>query len=163
MKKLVLVAMLTSLAFASQSAMAGSSDGSGCGIGKTLLKGDSGVGAHVGAWILNHILLPQSSSQTSGILGCDTTTTVQNEQVKEIFVASNIDSLSVDMAQGEGEHLATLAALMGVAKDDQAKFFELTQKSYSSIFSTPKTDANMMLSALNHEMTMSPDLAVYVQ
>lgn len=162
MKKIVFLAMVTSLALTSQSAISAES-GAGCGIGKKVMEGESGTGAHIGAWFLNHALLPQSSSISSGILGCDTSQQVNNDQQKEKFVASNINNLSVDMAQGEGEHLATLASLMGVAEGDQAKFFELTQKSYSSIFSTPKTDANMMLSALNHEMTLNPDLAAYVQ
>lgn len=162
MKKVIFLTMLASLALTSQPAFSGES-GSGCGIGKTVLKGESGVGAHIGAWALNVMLLPQSSSMTSGILGCDPSKTVNNDQQKEVFVASNMDSLSVDMAQGEGEHLTTLATLMGVTKNDQAKFFALTQRSYSSIFSTPKTDANMMLSALSHEMTMNPELAIYVQ
>ena len=162
MKKIVFLAMVTSLALTSQSAIS-AENASGCGIGQKVMEGESGTGAHIGAWILNQMILPQSSSITSGILGCDASKQVNNDQQKETFVASNINSLSVDMAQGEGEHLTTLAALMGVAEDDQAKFFELTQKSYSSIFSTPKTNANMMLSALNHEMTLNPDLAAYVQ
>ena len=161
MKKLALL-LLTSLAFMSHSALA-TEKASGCGPGKLVLEGESGVGAHIGVVVINHIVQGTAFSVTTGTFGCDSSKTVSNEYQKEIFVASNIDSLSVDMAQGEGEHLTTLAALMGVAEDDQAKFFELTQKSYSSIFSTPKTDANMMLSALSHEMTMNSDLAIYVQ
>jgi len=162
MKKIVCIIAFSSLAFASQPAMS-SDTGPGCGIGKHLLSGESGIGANVAAWFLNHAILPQSSSQTSGILGCDTTKQVSNDQQKEKFVASNMDSLSVDMAQGEGDHLTTLASLMGVEEKDHAKFFELTQTNYGTIFGNTETDADMVLSTLNKEMAMSPNLATYVR
>ena len=162
MIKNILLITFASLALASQPAFS-KDTGAGCGIGKKLLDGETGVGAHVGAWALNKLILPQSFSQTSGILGCDTTQTVKNEYQKEEFVAENLDSLSVDMAQGQGEHLSILASLMGVAKEDRVEFFELTQKNYSKIFSSPKTDATMMLTALNKEMAMSPQLVTYVR
>lgn len=162
MNKTVFFIILSSLALISQPAMS-KDKGAGCGIGNKLMEGEAGVGAHVGAWALNRLLLPQSSSQTSGILGCDVTQQVNNDHQKKDFVASNIDSLSVDMAQGEGEHLSTLASLLGVAEVDHAKFFELTQKSYDKIYSNPETDATMMLSALSNEMAMDPQLATYVQ
>lgn len=161
MKKTVFLIILSSLALTSQPAMA-SDYGPGCGLGKFMVNGQSGVGPHVGAWFINK-LLPQSFSQTSGILGCDVTQTVSNDNQKEEFVASNMDNLSVDMAQGEGDHLTTLASLMGVAEKDQAKFFELTQKSYSTIFGSPETDASMVLSSLSNEMAMDSQLATYVR
>lgn len=162
MNKKVFFIVLSSLAFASQPVMA-KDYGPGCGIGKFLVNGQSGMGPHIGAWFLNHAIFPQSFSQTSGILGCDATQTVSNEHQKEEFVASNMDNLSVDMAQGEGDHLTILAALMGVAEEDHAKFFELTQKNYDKIYSSTETDANMMLSALSNEMALDPQLTTYVQ
>lgn len=152
---------VAAITMASQPAM--SKDyGPGCGIGKTLLEGETGVGAHVGAWFLNTQILPQSFSQTSGILGCDVTQQVNNEKQKELFIAENIDDLSVDMAKGQGDHLIILASLMGIAEKDQPKFFELTQTSYPTIFSSSTTDADMMIAALNSEMAVNPDLATYV-
>jgi len=163
MKRIIFFIAFSSLALASQPAIsAGNNTGPGCGVGKTVFDGDTGTGAHIGANILNS-LLSQSSSQTSGTSGCDTTTQVNNEQQKEKFVASNMDSLSADMAQGEGEHLATLASLMGLAEKDYAQFYELTQTNYEKIYSSPKTDATKMLTALNNEMAMNPQLATYVQ
>lgn len=162
MNKKILFIAFASLALTSQPAIS-KDPGAGCGLGEALIDGETGVGAHVGAWALNRLILPQSFSQTSGILGCDTTQMVNNDYQKEKFVASNMDNLSADMAQGEGDHLTILASLMGVAEEDRAKFFELTQKNYDKIYSSPKTDATMMLSALSNEMAMNPHLATYVR
>ena len=161
MKKILSVVILAALASVSQTGIA-KETGAGCGIGKKIMEGESGTGAHLAAWALNNMILPQSLSQTSGILGCDTSQQVNNDKQKELFIASNIDSLSVDMAQGKGEHLSILASLMGIARADQETFFELTQEKYASIFSSTDTDAHMMLTALNTQMAGKPELASYV-
>ena len=56
MKKIVFLAMVTSLALTSQSAFSGE-NASGCGIGKKVMEGESGTGAHIGAWALNNLIV----------------------------------------------------------------------------------------------------------
>jgi len=45
------------------------------------------------------------------------------EHKAEMFVASTFESLSQDMARGHGEHLASLATMMGVPVEHQPAFF----------------------------------------
>ena len=54
------------------------------------------------------------------------------ERKTEMFVASTFESLSEDMARGQGEHLASLATMIGVPVEDQPAFFALAQDRYLS-------------------------------
>ncbi|MDH5183817.1 MAG: DUF3015 domain-containing protein [Gammaproteobacteria bacterium] len=159
MKKIALTLATMALTLSSIPAMAAETGG-GCGVGKVLLEGQKGVGANVGASILNQVLLPQSSSMTSGIMGCDTTQVVKNGHDRETFATANRDELSVEMAQGQGNHLASLADIMGISEQHRADFYSLTQKKYESLNGS---DSAMMLGALDSAMSSHPALSVYVR
>ena len=71
---------------------------------------------------------------TAKAFGCPSCVT-EDGQVAEhakvkLFASTNWDNLSQDMAQGHGEHLASLAALLNVPANRQSKFFELAQERY---------------------------------
>ena len=71
---------------------------------------------------------------TAKAFGCPSCVT-EDGQVAEhakvkLFASTNWDNLSQDMAQGQGEHLASLAALFNVSADQQLAFFELAQGTY---------------------------------
>ena len=100
---------------------------------------------------------------TSGTLGCDPENTVSNEYQRKVFVASNMDNLAQEMAQGQGDHLASLAELMGVAKEDKPAFYSFTQDQYASLFSKPDVDAQQMLASLDSAMTTNPVLSKYAK
>jgi hypothetical protein len=51
----------------------------------------------------------------------------------EMFVASTFENLSVDMARGQGEHLASLATMMGIPVEHQPAFFSLAQDRYRTL------------------------------
>ena len=55
------------------------------------------------------------------------------EHKAEVFVASTFESLSQDMARGQGEHLASLATMMGVTVEHQPAFFSLAQDRYRTL------------------------------
>ena len=57
---------------------------------------------------------------------------VKNEQVN-VFASINFENLSQEMAQGQGEHLASLATLIGIPAVDQPAFFSLTQERYVAL------------------------------
>jgi hypothetical protein len=137
--------------------------GAGCGIGKVIMEGKSDKGSNIVASILNMILIPNTFFMTSGVLGCDTTQTVERENVRNTFVASNLDSLSSDMAQGQGEHLAALADVMGINQQDNSAFFALTQARYSELFDQPTVEAGQVLAALDQAMSDDPLLSKYVK
>ena len=159
MKKIALTLATMALTLSSIPAMAAETGG-GCGVGKVILEGQTGIGANFAASVLNQILLPQSSSMTSGIMGCDTTQVVKNGHDRETFAAANSDVLNVEMAQGQGNHLASLADIMGISEQHRADFYSLTQKKYEALSAA---DTATMLSALDNEMSSHPALAVYVR
>jgi hypothetical protein len=162
MKKQIVMG-LTFVAMAASASAALAEGTSGCGIGKVVMEGRSGKDANLIASILNQVLIPQSFSQTSGLMGCDTTKAVSNEYQRDTFVASNLDNLSVDIAQGQGDHLSALAGLMGIADKDKAAFYSVAQANYTNLFNSPQTTSKDMLGALNTAMLTNPDLAKYVR
>lgn len=145
----------TSMAFATEKA-------GGCGIGKEIMAGKTGLGSNLVAAILNNILIPNTFFMTTGILGCDTTKTVQNEQQGETFVASNMDTLAVEMAQGTGDHLAALASILGVAEADKAAFYSLAKDQYEPLFSATGATPATVLTTLNTAMLSDARLSQYV-
>src|SRR5918999_156829 len=50
------------------------------------------------------------------------------------FAVYNFDNLKEDMAQGRGQYLASLAALIGVPADRQARFFTVAQSRYPVVY-----------------------------
>ena len=133
--------------------------GAGCGLGSVLLEGKSGKGATIGASIIN-ISASQTSSMTSGLLGCDTTQVVGNDQATEIFVASNMDQLSSEVAQGGGEYLNVLANLMGIADEDRVAFHRVAQENYDSLFLTDG-DAKRVIESMEVAMLNDTSLSKY--
>jgi len=111
-------------------------DGVGCGLGSTILAGQDSKAANVLASFINSYLVPNTFFMTTGggVLGCDPTQTVQNEQATEVFVASNMDQLSSEVARGDGDYLNVLAVLMGIEAKDQAAFKKVTQDNFDQLF-----------------------------
>ena len=63
------------------------------------------------------------------------------------------------MAQGRGEHLASLATLLGVPEEAQPEFFALVQENYTRLVGSDHTTAVTMLQALQTAMAERPTLA----
>jgi hypothetical protein len=145
------------------SAAQAANDGAGCGLGKVVLGGKSGVGTNIGAGILNMTSGNQTFGMTSGTLGCDTSTTVQNEsKERDVFVASNIDNLSVDAAQGQGNYLASLAHIMAIEEQDKNSFYSLTQNRYEDLFVNSEKPEEV-LAALDMAMASDNQLSKYIR
>ncbi len=144
----------TSMTFATEKA-------GGCGIGKEIMAEKTGLGSNLIASMLNALPIPNTFFMTTGILGCDTTQTVQNEQQSEIFVARNMDTLAIEIAQGNGDHLAALATLLGVADADKPVFYSLAKDQYEPLFNTIETSPVTVLTALNTAMLNDTRLSQY--
>ncbi len=160
MKKSIILAV--ALAFSAVTSAQAAETGPGCGIGAEIMKGKSGKGANIVAAILNNALIPNTFFMTTGdgLMGCDPTKTVQREQAKEIFVASNMDSISSDAAKGHGNHLTALAYLIGVEERDMAAFERLTQSRYDELFAR-NTNAGDVLASLDRALSSDATLARY--
>lgn len=137
-------------------------DGSGCGLGAQILNGQSGKGAHIAAAILNSLVIPNTTFMTTGggLMGCDPTQTVQNDQATEIFVASNVDQLSSEAAQGGGEYLNVLAELMGIAEQDRLAFHRVAQENYDALF-VSDGDAKRIIKSMETAMLSDSSLSKY--
>lgn len=161
MKKFVMAACCVLALGSATAAYAGEKSG-GCGIGKEIMAGKTGLGPNLVAAILNNILIPNTFFMSTGILGCDTTKSVKNEQQGETFVASNMDTLAVEMAQGNGDHLAALASILGVADQDKSAFFSLAKDQYEPLFSATGATPSDVLTTFNTAMLNDPRLSQYV-
>src|SRR5206468_10011402 len=92
---------------------------------------------HVGPQVLmgttNWLPIPSQPFAISfGTSGCTNDKKFWAEEKAKVFAQISFDNLSQEMAQGQGEHLASLATLMGVPADHQAEFFAMTQEQYTS-------------------------------
>jgi hypothetical protein len=158
----MLCAMQTGIAVAS-----GVSDlGPGCGLGKVAWQ-DSKVDTNtVGAQLListtNNTILPwQAFGITTGIFGCKNNGKVWAEHKANMFASINFENVAQDMAQGGGEHLASLATLMGVPDEQQPGFFAMAQDRYTTFMDAGESSSVAMVKALNEAITAHPVLAKY--
>ena len=136
--------------------------GSGCGLGAEVLEGKSGKGSNIAAALLNNIVIPATTFMTTGggMMGCDPTQTVKNEEATEIFVASNMDQLSSEVAKGGGEYLNVLAELMGIADEDRAAFQLVAQQNYDQLFAID-SDAKRVIESMETAMLTDSNLSKY--
>ena len=158
-KKLVLAAVVVALFPVSNTFAQTYGNGPGCGLGSVVFNGNKKIVHQLLAYTTNVFTQPFGIS--TGTLGCTNDGIVKNEEKVNVFASANIESLSQEMAQGRGEHLASLASLMGVPSEHQGAFFTMTQEKYTSIFKTEQTSSMEMLVSLSSEMSAHPILASY--
>ncbi len=136
--------------------------GPGCGLGYMLFQGQRGVLPQVLAATTNGTFWSQTFGMSTGTSGCSQDGIVSREHETAVYAQATIENLSQEMAQGQGEHLASLATLMGVPADLHAAFFQLTQQHYATLFPTAANDAAQMLAALKTVLAADPVLASVV-
>ena len=136
--------------------------GPGCGLGK-LAWGDFKNQKNIAPQVLMATTNGTFGSQTFGIStgtsGCTNDGKVWAEHRVTMFASINFEDLSQEMAQGRGEHLASLATLMGVPAEHQAEFFALTQEKYTTLVQSGETSPVAVVKALHDAMAKHPILA----
>jgi hypothetical protein len=136
--------------------------GPGCGLGK-LAWGEYTHQKNIAPQVLMATTNGTFGSQTFGISfgtsGCTNDGKIMSEHKVMMFAGMNYDSLSQEMAQGSGEHLASLAALMGVPAEQQNEFFSLTQDKYTTLIQSGETTPVVMMKALEDVMAAHPVFA----
>ena len=108
----------------------------GCSIWNYVIT-DKEQGPQIGVWALEHFVFGvQTFAISTGTSNCvqQGGEMAQNEQ--EVFVKVNIASLQKEAAQGQGDHLATLAEILGCS--DKDGFAQMSQSRYETLF----TDEN---------------------
>jgi hypothetical protein len=96
---------------------------------------------------------------SSGTSGCTNDGQVWASEKANVFAAINFQNLAQDMAQGHGEHLTSLATLMGIPADQQPGFFAMTQERYASFVKAGESSPGAMIKALNDAVATHPTLA----
>lgn len=126
----------------------------GCGVGTMVMEGQEGLPAKLIGSCINGLTF-QSISITFGLVNCKSggKVTADNSEVRvRHFASQNFDRLSVEMAQGGGEHLDALAGLLDVSADQRGAFAALTQNHFETLFPSDQTTVGEMLSALDQLM-----------
>lgn len=161
-KQLLFAAVLIACSpIAAQAAAGTMESGPGCGLG-AMMWADSAAKKH----ILQQSMIAttngtgmQTFAISSGTSGCTNDgVIVQNERVN-VFAGINFDNLTQEMAQGSGEHLSSLATLMGVPEDLQPQFFALVQEHYDAILQAQNATPVTMLNGLYQTMASHPAFA----
>jgi len=144
-------------------AMAANPDtGPGCGLGKLAwgdYKGQKEIAPQVMMATTNGTFGSTTFGISSGTSGCTNDGKVMSENKATMFAEMNFENLSQEMAQGQGEHLASMATLMGVPADQQAEFFAMTQERYTSLVKAGEASPVAMVKAINDAIATHPVLA----
>jgi len=155
MKKLMIAGIL---ALTPLAASAGNS--AGCGLGSQLFTGQTGLAPNVLAATTNGSFGNNTFGMSSGTLGCNQNDTVT--AAADIFLDANMERVARDMSTGKGESLDTLATLMGISEADKAKFFQLSQSNFTSIYSRDDVTSSEVIASLKSVMLTDVTLAKYV-
>lgn len=150
MKKFYMLSVILGIMMLSSPVFAAGYGDAGCGLG-SIVFGDSEGPVQILAATTNATGI-QSFGISSGTSNCDAEgwDTVRRDQ--EVFVAQNLDSLSKEMATGEGESLVTLAGLLGCSQESVATFTSFTQQNYESIFESEDTTSTEILNTVKKSM-----------
>ena len=160
-----LFVVLGAVAVVSQAglAMAANPDtGPGCGLGKLAwadYKNQKNIAPQVMMATTNGTFGSGTFGISSGTSGCTNDGQVMADQRTNMFAAMNFDNLSQEMAQGKGEHLASLATLMGIPAEQHTAFFALTQERYTAMVEAGETSSVALVKALNDAVGKSSVVA----
>ncbi|MCP9468500.1 MAG: DUF3015 domain-containing protein [Nitrospira sp.] len=165
MRKLSMVAVI-GLAMVAQGGIAlaaGTPDtGPGCGLGKLAWQNYPHAktkGAQILMATTNGSFGTQTFGISTGTMGCTDDGRWWAEQKATMFAELNTDALAQEMAQGRGEHLASMAALLGVPQQQHEAFFAMAQGRYAAMVSSGDLSPASMVKTLNEGIAADPSLA----
>jgi hypothetical protein len=78
---------------------------------------------------------------------------IQEQQRATVFTAMNFDNLRQDIAQGHGEYLTSLSALLQIPREHQDDFFALLQQQYPVLYASGNVAPADTLAALRRVWT----------
>jgi hypothetical protein len=146
---LILVVSPWSLAFADDT-------GPGCGLGTMIFPGNKKIVPQVLAATTNGSFGNQTFGISTGTIGCTNDGLASRDHELKLYAEANIEHLAQEMAQGRGEHLASLAALLGIPQERQEAFFRMTQERYTALFKSDRTTSVELLAAIQSELRSFP-------
>jgi hypothetical protein len=161
-KKVLILTVAVLFSVQAGLAMAANPDtGPGCGLGKLAwgdYKGQKEIAPQVMMATTNGTGM-NTFAISSGTSGCTNDGKIMAEHKVTVFTAANFENLSQEMAQGQGEHLASLATLMGVPTEQQPAFFAMTQNQYTALIREGEASPVAMVKAINDAIATHPVLA----
>ena len=104
----------------------------GCGLGAVAIGEKEGFWWKMLGTLLNGTCGNQTFGMTSGTLDCDKKTALFAKL--DTYVSDNMDSLAIDIAQGQGESLDALAEIAQISSDKKAEFYASLQNNFTTIF-----------------------------
>lgn len=137
-----------------------SDTGPGCGVG-TLLWSDYNRPKNIAPQLFmftTNATLFNTVSISFGISGCTNDGVIMAEHEVDVFVASTYESLAQEMARGEGTHLASLAALLGVLPEQDEAFARLAQDHFVSLLESGTSGPAALTVALRELVARHPGL-----
>jgi hypothetical protein len=162
-KKVLILTVAVLFSVQAGLAMAANPDtGPGCGLGKLAwgdYKGQKEIAPQVMMATTNGTFGSGTFGISSGTSGCTNDGKIMSEHKTTMFAQLNFENLSQEMAQGQGEHLASLATLMGVPTEQQPAFFAMTQNQYTALFREGEASPVAMVKAINDAIATNPVLA----
>ncbi len=164
MKRLVVLqfAMIFAVLPATMVFAGNSDNGPGCGLGKLAwgdFKGQKQIAPQVMMATTNGTFGSQTFGISFGTSGCTNDGVIMRTELVNAFASATFENLQHEMAQGRGEHLASLATLMGIPTQNHAEFFTMAQENYSSLIQSAETTSVAMLNALHEMIEGHPVLA----
>jgi hypothetical protein len=144
--RLILIAIVALLP-----ALSNADSSMGCGLGTMIWKKNSIVSALFRA-TTNHSFSSQLFGITTGTSGCSQHSIVKREMYPVYFAEANLPELRYEMAQGQGEYVATFAEVLGCSNSVQAEFTNWARGSYSKLFSNPNATSQDFLKGLGKEL-----------
>jgi hypothetical protein len=107
--------------------------GPGCGLGKLAwgdFKGPKQIAPQVMMATTNGTFGSQTFGISFGTSGCTNDGIIMRTELVHAFASATFENLQQEMAQGHGEHLTSLATLLGVPPAYHREFFILAQENY---------------------------------
>lgn len=139
MKKYVMGALLlTSLSTTAFAA----NENVGCGLGTAVFGEPDSIIGQSFVVTTNGFYNLASFSMTSGTSECEYSSAFTNEKLNQ-FAAANMDEIALEIAKGEGEHLQTLAVMMG--QKDYKTFVSRLQENFDAIYTHDNVQAAQFL------------------
>ena len=161
-KKLVILSVAVLFGMPAGLAMATNPDtGPGCGLGK-ILWADHAHQKNIAPQVLMATTNGTGMNTfaiSSGTSGCTNDGKIMAEHKATVFTAANFENLSQEMAQGQGEHLASLATLMNIPASQHGEFFAMTQSQYTTLIREGEASPVAMVKAINDAIATHPVLA----
>jgi hypothetical protein len=163
MKKVLILSVAVLLGLQAGLAMAANPDtGPGCGLGKLAwsdFKNQKNIAPQVMMATTNGTFGSNTFGISSGTSGCTNDGQVWADQKVTMFALLNFENLTQEMAQGGGEHLASLATLMDVPVEQHPAFFAMTQERYLYLVQAGETSSAALVKSLNDAIAKNPVLA----